>query len=178
MKEAQATSGSCANESPHRSYFHTPSHSTAFPHLLLLFIFLFILSLSSHAPADNAWLGDGIKIKFWYELDLCIFGEESQLGHRGVDLSPSARRMNITGYLSISLEYVRAHVHALTSVRCACARACVGLEVACRSAACDNEMPRVAKRHREAGAGCFSFGSCFTECIFSSFHLVAGTHTC
>lgn len=92
-----------------------------------------------------------------------IFGEESQLGHTGVDLSPSGWRINITGYLSVSLvcacECARACTltRALTHICSLCLCVCVGLAVARRSAVCDNEMLRVARRHREAETGGFTF---------------------
>ncbi len=44
------------------------------------------------------------------------------------------------------------------------------------SAVCDNEMLHVAKRHLGGEQGCFSLGSCFTECTFSSFCLETEKH--
>lgn len=84
-------------------------------------------------------------------------------------ISPSLSRLTVC-------VCVRAHARMRAHICSLCLCVCVSLATAYRSAVCDNEMPCVAKQHGEAKAGCFSLGSCFTECIFSSFHLDADTH--
>lgn len=99
-----------------------------------------------------------VKIKLQFSFYLYIFTQISALGHSGVHLGgrrlPRSQMFNIKGY-----------------------RVCVCVCVpAYRSAVCDNEMPHVAKRYLEGEQGCFSLGSCFTECTFSSFCLETQKH--